>query len=479
MNRQKLLLLMIGVIAAVLVLPGCEVFTTTTVVTTSTPQLAPSPTPVPSGPPVTSAPVSLAGTILVYTIARDLYAIAAGQAHSLASDLAAHWAPLSPDGTMVIDSDYRAGPFRIITLDARASTVSIAAYQNPDTKADKDARYIRSFVWSPDSARLAVKTKCGLYVLTPSTAEFIEIEYGCGWVQVISAGPESVAWSPDSAWLAFDVLNDSQGIPLFAHELKGDRPSRLIVTRIDGIERQVLDEHGARPVWSPDGQHILYVGGWRRDERDYMYCNESLYVSEADGDNKIELARTTGTVTDSHTLNYYLDQGWSADGARVFFTDKQGHLNVIRPDGRGLITLSTECHRGSVAYSPQSDRIAWLEGNWPWTVVVSDLDGTTKLQVGSAEQGAVSLSPCGRHVAYISKWEGGFAKEWVVSDLEGAEQMRLPSRPLFSPDCRQAIFVQGGRLYVSDLSSQDWVPVAGDVGEVLSIVGWVNPSPGR
>lgn len=501
MNRRRLLKQMSGLLLAMLFLLGCEVSTTVvTVVVIATPR-SPMPTRIqtsppgapaltqipPTGVPALIAPqgmllfgkstVAISGTQTIGQ--RDLYAIADGQVRLVAPGVYGNYTgALSPDGTMFVDCEYTDKPLRIITLDAHAGTANITTYKNPDDSASIFARYVRGFSWSPDSTNLAVRTECGVYVLALITGEFTTIENRCAGVLGLSAGPEHVAWSPDSAWLAFDVLSD-RGIPVSSRYLHGDRPAGLIVASADGTVRRQLDRDGANPVWSPDGQRILYSGGWRRDDSGHIYCNEGLYVINADGNNKVRLVETTGEPDDPPWPSYYHDLDWSADGKYVFFKQEQSNQSgVICSDGTGLLMLGDETSR--VSYSPQSNRIAWvtLTGGRYYEVFVSNPDGTGKQKLGEAKSldPKISFSPCGYHVM----WKVNYDEEWIVSNLEGTEQAQFPSPPVFSPDCTKVIFVKDERqIYISDVTGRDQVPVTDMLDGKIHIIGWVNPKSTR
>jgi Tol biopolymer transport system component len=131
--------------------------------------------------------------------------------------------------------------------------------------------------------------------------------------RMIAGGPAqdfAGAWSPDDSQLAF----------------YSDRTGRLeiyLVPATGGNARRLTLEGGARPIWSPDGKSIAYVGASR---------DEALRVIPAQGGREKILvpAATFGAVT--------AVGGWSADSRKIYF-------RVRAPDGS--LNIAQVSHDGS------------------------------------------------------------------------------------------------------------------------------------
>jgi hypothetical protein len=399
-------------------------------------------------------------------ISRSLYSLVGQQVKVAASN----WyreSSLSPDKEVVANypAPYESecdGCFQILAVNAREDTLNPTTYRLPDMYDRPSQRDIQEIIWSPNGTQLVVRTTCSLYVFTVATGRFVEIINQCYNVNFIEGGPDNVEWSPDSSRLAFDILNEI-ALPTLLDELHGGRPAKLVVASADGATTQVLDESGAHPTWSPDGQQILYEGGLREEKDGHVFCNESVQLIRADGSNRTTLAGKAGATDDSH-YDYY-DFGWPLDGSRLWFLRSRSNLSTVRPDGTAKVDLSA----GSVVeacYLPQSKSLAWREDQKDSGVFVGGLDGSDKMKL-DADVGVatVSLSPCG------ATWPS--SKEWRTVSFDGKHELRFPAEPSFSSDCANALFTKDGGIYISDDSGYWSVVIDKIPGDRIEFVAWI------
>lgn len=419
----------------------------------------------------------------------ELYSIVGGKVSLAASDLdsSSTYAPLSPGGTMVASGFYGSdGKVQVIAPDTHGGAAKITSYVIPgEYKADTQRSSPYPY-WSPDSTKLAVKTDCSLYVLTLTTGEFVEIWHECYPAVILYKGIVDVAWSPDGTQLAFTVVVPSR-FPSsnLQDDLHGDYPAKLLAADADGKAHVVLDEDGSHPVWSPDGQQVVYTGGWRRDNDGDVYCNEQLYVINADGTGRVELAETTGQPDDSWTRPYYGEVLWSSDREHVIFTQgrphQPGQLSVIRPDGMGRVILGGKQSFG-VQNWPRGNRIAWYERLDPTSsaAFVSNLDGVDKIEWDRGA-GLEGLGFCGDKVLWRN------SSTWFIANLDGSARRSLPGKYdalwpewFFSPDCSQVVFTSGGgddQITIVDATSMKEFPLlVAKSGESFYVEGWIPTS---
>lgn len=168
--------------------------------------------------------------------------------------------------------------------------------------------------WSPNGSELAITFRDqthpqGLYV-TDTNGTILR-----------SLGPGlRPDWSPDGSRIAFE---DSS---------PGSVEASLYTIAADGSDRQQLTNHvgaGDGPLWSPDGQHLLWVG--------HCGCDADpaggISVMDADGSDRRRLYtnRLGGGA-------YRAD--WSPDGTEIAFT---GDLGPDFPEEQryGLFKIST------------------------------------------------------------------------------------------------------------------------------------------
>jgi TolB protein len=143
----------------------------------------------------------------------------------------------------------------------------------------RDASYEDSPAWSPDGRTIAFvrhgrccPAKADLYVMNADGSGKRRLAYA-------PAGISASTWSPDGRKIAFDR----------AYQPYPKTPSKryfyrteIYVMNVDGSGRRRLTD-GVRPLWSPDGQKILFARRGR--------VIGGLYVMNADGGGQRRLAR--------------------------------------------------------------------------------------------------------------------------------------------------------------------------------------------
>lgn len=106
--------------------------------------------------------------------------------------------------------------------------------------------------------------------------------------------------------------------------------------------------------WSPDGSRFVFSACLKEDAvRNPNYqCEGNIYISDREGN-------VTVVVTGP---DFTRMPAWSLDGEWIVYEDNNS-IAIIRPDGTGRKTIvgnSSAC-LGDMAWSPDSQRIAWLE----------------------------------------------------------------------------------------------------------------------
>lgn len=242
-------------------------------------------------------------------------------------------------------------------------------------------------LWSPDSTYVScVSRKSGndevwLWPLNGDVAS-----------QLTSLGGRihSMSWSPDGSSVAVSC-NRYGSYDVYLVEVPSGRAIRLT----DG------PLYAVNPVFTPDGQQVLYV---RLDDKweDHQVLSIGL-----DGSGEEIVVQDTDFFDYSYgaTFGYPLV---SSDGERVLFrSQRSGHINI-------------------------------------WTAPVAGGE-PEPLAPDEAEQGEAAWSPTGQQVVYTSNHNGTL--ELRVADASGGEsralfspEMGVCSSPQWSPDGSQVVF---------------------------------------
>lgn len=218
---------------------------------------------------------------------------------------------------------------------------------------------ISGFLWSPDSARLAIRGslevagRVDLYVVF---ADGSSPRVRVSPVPVVGGGSVPVfEWSPTGARIAYtaDVEVATQ-LDLFTVAPDGTGHVRVNGTTVAGGDVE-------RCLWSPDGSRVAFVGDVAADG-----VSELFVVPAAGG----ARTRLSGSIVSGGDVNpLQLTSGprspWSPDGARLVYVadaevDERQDLHLVRVDGTEPARLDVS--EGGVLgfeWAPDAVRIAY------------------------------------------------------------------------------------------------------------------------
>ena len=217
---------------------------------------------------------------------------------------------ISPDGNQIAWS----GPEGIYLQDLRDGELAqLAEVERPGWIS-----------WSPDGKQLAFGARVGslqIYRLAVDSGEILQLTYAVGEAAAESFAP---AWSPRGDEIAFHAL-DADGPHLMLVRSNGEGLRKLA----DWANAEEIFDHGlqAPPVWSPDGNALLFAGAAADGDLDLM-------VVGADG---VGLSNLTNAPGDDW------DPAWSPDGKLIaFITERDGdqEIYVMNADGGGARNVS-------------------------------------------------------------------------------------------------------------------------------------------
>jgi Tol biopolymer transport system component len=210
---------------------------------------------------------------------------------------------------------------------------------------------------------------------------------------------------------------------------------------------RVSPDHGPKIVFKNTGQNLYDVS---RDRRHIVYAGPRgrLYVARIDGARRrlLDKRRSRWAVfaPNGHVV------GYGAEGCG---------LCITRIDGSGRHRLGVAGARGPVAWSPASERLAFVVSRAPASVdkgilVVARLDGTAVRRLTRARyfEGRTDIgvkmawSPRGGRLAYLA----GAPTRIHVLRLRDRRQLAVVRgrAPVWSPDGRRLTFSTGFRIDV-------------------------------
>jgi Tol biopolymer transport system component len=203
--------------------------------------------------------------------------------------------------------------------------------------------------------------------------------------------------SPDGSRIAFEADQAP---------LSEDANSEIYVVNPDGTGfTNLTNSPGGdfRPVWSPDGSKIAYVGSFR------------LWIMNADGSGQVQISGDGFVERTAPT--------WSPDGRMLAFLVLVGdifnhtgyELHVVSVDGSGERSIATGNILSDPIWSPDGSRIVYGE-EFQFVVVINP-DGSNRRQLtgGDLRRTQPVWSPDGARLAYTVEYPATPASD---GDLE-------------------------------------------------------------
>ena len=159
--------------------------------------------------------------------------------------------------------------------------------------------------WSPDGDKIAfVSTRDGgrrIYTMDTNGQNVRQITHG-------QRAFESVpAWSPDGKWLAFGS-GDKRSWGIYLVDPQGGNESRIFHSNASNLDYSVL----GRPAWSPDSRHLVFVAPWAEAWRE-GYA----------GLVRIRIDGGIPTYLKTEELSHWENPVWSPDGNTLLFSARK------------------------------------------------------------------------------------------------------------------------------------------------------------
>jgi DNA-binding SARP family transcriptional activator len=187
-----------------------------------------------------------------------------------------------------------------------------------------------------------------------------------------------------------------------------DFRTRQVVPLVSKDSFAWIDSHVS---WSPDGKQLVFSAEAPGHPME-------IYIVEAEGEK-------VGKMT---LLGKGVYPSWSPDGRRIAY-QRDGELWVMRPDGAEAQQLSLQVCAEGIAWSPDSQWIAFLDGTCSTlgalrgTIQMMRPDGSNSQIVYAFDEplvGELAWDPAGKRIA-CSCFVGGEAWYWILTvDGNGA-----------------------------------------------------------
>lgn len=286
--------------------------------------------------------------------------------------------------------------------------------------------------WSPDGSRIAFST-------------FLESKYEIYVVPALGGAPRRIvedaselSWAPDGG----DIIYASSLGGIFRRNLEGGKPDRIVDT----------DDWLGALSWSSDGSYLAYVS-----KADNYLLNEVLIANIAPS--SIWTVPARGGEPTVLTEGAYLHHSpvWTPDGEHILFVSNRGgsrdiyQISVASP-GKPPERLTTGLNVHCISLSRDGESLAYsvlTTRQNIWSLPIPEngpvsVKEAAPVTTGSQAIEGINVSPDGQWLAFDSNRSGN--QDIYKMPRGGGEPLQLTTDPAddlipaFSPDGKEIVF---------------------------------------
>ncbi len=277
--------------------------------------------------------------------------------------------------------------------------------------------------------------------IRPSTGETV---YPMLYVAGVGGTLTRIALPPKVDLFGVDVAPDGKHLVYRVNRYQDPNslpPSDIYIANFDGsgaVRVTNSGNHDTQPKWSPDGKSIAYVSMPAESSGKF-----GIDVISADG------KTSKAVLTQSVTIN---ELAWSPDGRSIAYGSRNGTTGMI-----GVVDVASEQTRwlpftanaGSPVWTPNSLIFATNDG----AIRSAALDGNNARTIVLKSDGTPSVSPDGRHVAYLGN-DFGTEQLWIAN-ADGSKARDLSQ--LSGLDVQDGAWTRDGRVVFTALGRSNQV----------------------
>jgi len=271
-----------------------------------------------------------------------------------------------------------------------------------------------SLAWSPDGGQLVYSMQGSLWAQDPDTATARQLTAGPGY----DYQPD---WSPDGKAIVFTRYLDD-ALELYLLDIDSGRVSRLTGGGVVNVD----------PRWSPDGSRIAWVST-QADGRFRLYTGR-IADGKLSGEPLFDERRSAMPRYYYSEFDHQLSPVWSPDGTELIYVSNPenaygtGGLWRYRPgSGKPAVAVRREetSWKARPDWARDGKRVIWssYEGRqWHqlWLTTSAGEGDPVPLTYGEFDVTSARWAPDGRSIAYVSN-ESGSTQIWIQA-IPGGEK---------------------------------------------------------